>query len=214
MVLDARTSRAADSWCVTRLVNALYPVPSRVQMIQAVREATDEANAQGSALLARSFEEHPGLAGGDPAAMASDFAAVRVAVSDAVEREVRPVAERFETQRTRQQRVVDAARYVSPAMPMQDALNDVSGTGQARHAHFLDQVLGFHDAWRAHFTPLVLQRARLSSIHAIPSFQYRDETAGVLARRVGASLAGLALPAAALAIVALGRLRRFAVVDG
>ncbi len=43
-----------------------YPVPSRVEMIQAMREASDVANKSGSKLLAAYYEDHPELATGGP----------------------------------------------------------------------------------------------------------------------------------------------------
>jgi ABC-2 type transport system permease protein len=36
-----------------------YPVPSRVEMIQAMRIASDDATEEGSKLLARYYEDHP-----------------------------------------------------------------------------------------------------------------------------------------------------------
>ena len=67
-------------------------------MVQAVREASDEANAGGSTLLARYYEDHPELAIGDAAQAMNDFNIVRVAVNDDVERRVRPVIDHFEEQ--------------------------------------------------------------------------------------------------------------------
>ena len=38
-----------------------YPVPSRVQMIQAIRTASDSAMAEGFRVLARYYKDHPEL---------------------------------------------------------------------------------------------------------------------------------------------------------
>ena len=195
-------------------VNALYPVPSRVQMVQAIREASDSASANGSALLARYFEEHPELAGGDPAAAAGDAAAIRLAVNDAVERDVRPVVDAYERQRRRQQALIERLRYLSPAMLMQDALNDLAGTGTTRYRHFSGEVDRFHAAWRAHFTPLILGRTRLQSLEAVPMFQYREEHTLAVATRVMSSVAGLSVPAGILAWLGMRRLRRYPVTAG
>ena len=61
------------------LSTTVFPVPSRVEMIQAVRVASDEANAAGSTLLARYYEDHPELATGDVQQAMNDFNIVRVA---------------------------------------------------------------------------------------------------------------------------------------
>jgi hypothetical protein len=59
-----------------------YPVLSGVQMIQAVRTASDDAPAEGRQLLAGCYEDHPELAA-DKAI--TDLAIIRVAVNDDVE---------------------------------------------------------------------------------------------------------------------------------
>jgi ABC-2 type transport system permease protein len=87
-------------------------------MIQAMRVASDEANAEGSRLLAKYYEDHPELASGDTQQEMNDFNLVRVAVSGEVERRVRPVLDRYSEQLAGQQRLVEAARFLSPAILM------------------------------------------------------------------------------------------------
>lgn len=193
-------------------VTTLYPVPSRVEMVQATREASDEANAEGSKLLAAYYEDHPELAVGGADQAMNDFNVIRVAVNDDVERRVRPVIERYESQIRRQQRAIDGLRFLSPAVLVQDALNDVSGTGVARHRRFMDQVTAYHTEWRGYFTPLVFQKARLTTLDQTPRFRFDEEPTADVARRVVVALAGLALPALALGWLGLARLRRYPVV--
>lgn len=189
-----------------------HPVPSRVQMIQAMRVASDDANAQGSRLLAQYYEDHPELATGDVQQAMSDFNLVRVAVGAEVERRVRPVLDRYTRQLSAQQRIVERARFLSPAILMQDVLNDVAGTGMARHQEFVRQVESYHERWREYFVRLVFQKARLQDYSDVPRFAFEEETAGTVGRRVAVGLAGLALPALAIAAVAFLRLRRYPVV--
>jgi ABC-2 type transport system permease protein len=47
------------------LVTTVYPVPSRVEMINATREASSAATAKGSQLLAKYTEDHPELVQGE-----------------------------------------------------------------------------------------------------------------------------------------------------
>ena len=90
------------------IATTAYPVPSRVEMIQAMRVASDEANAEGSRLLARYYEDHPELASGDAQQAMNDFNLVRVAVGSEVERRVRPVLDRYTRQLAGQQRIIEA----------------------------------------------------------------------------------------------------------
>jgi ABC-2 type transport system permease protein len=190
----------------------VFPVPSRMELVQAVRVASDEANAAGSKLLAGYYEDHPELATGDAAQAMTDFNVIRVAVNDDVERRVRPVVDRYETQLASQQRLIDRLRFVSPAVLMQGALNDVSGTGHERHRAFVGQVDEYHAAWRSFFTPLIFKKARFLDYAAAPRFTWTEETPGTVALRVWPNLVGLLLPAAVLGWWALTRLKRFPVV--
>jgi len=189
-----------------------FPVPSRMELVQAVRVASDEANTAGSALLAQYYEDHPELATGDAAQAMNDFNVVRVAVNDDVERRVRPVIARYEAQLTRQQQLVDRLRFISPAVLMQSALYDVAGTGHARHQAFLRQVDAYHAAWRGFFTPLIFQKARFADYDTTPRFTFEEEAPSTVAGRVLPALAGLFLPALVLVWIALARLARFPIV--
>jgi len=194
------------------LAATLYPVPSRVAMVQAMRRASDEANAQGSQLLAKYYEDHPELAEGNAEQAINDFNILRVAVADGVDHRMRPVLDQFQRQLQSQHRVIERLRFLSPAILIQDALNDIGGTGVARHQHFMQQVSSFHETWRGYFVPLVFRKAQLTSYDAIPRFVYREESLAEPLRRVAVTLVGLLLPACVLAVVGLRKLRRYPVV--
>lgn len=195
------------------LATTLYPVPSRVEMIQAVRLASDQANDQGSQLLSKYYEDHPELAGGGVEQVMNDFNVIRVAVGTEVERRVRPVVDGFDRQLASQQRIIDRLRFLSPAILMQDALNDIAGTGVARHRHFMQQVSSYHEAWRGYFVPLVFRKAQLTSYDEIPRFHYQDERPVAAAGRVAVALLGLLLPTLIVGAAGFRALSRYAVAS-
>jgi ABC-2 type transport system permease protein len=195
------------------VATTMYPVPSRVEMIQAVRVASDEATGAGSTLLARYYEDHPELATGGAEQAMNDFNVIRVAVDDDVARRVRPVVARYEQQIDAQQRIMERLRFLSPAVLMQDALNDIAGTGTPRHRHFLDQVDHFHAQWRGFFVPLIVQKAQIASFDHVPRFTYREEATTDVARRILVGLLGLTAPAVCVAVLGLRRLRRYPIVS-
>lgn len=218
----ANATVLASAWLVLVVVlpsvfnlvaTTLFPVPSRMELVQAVRVASDDANAAGSKLLAGYYEDHPELATGDAAQAMTDFNVIRVAVNDDVERRVRPVVQRYEQQIAAQQRLVDGLRFVSPAVLMQSALYDIAGTGHARHQTFLRQVDVYHATWRQFFTPLIFQKASFTNYAGTPRFEFDEETAGTVAGRVAPAVFGLAIPAIALVWFALARLARFPIVS-
>jgi ABC-2 type transport system permease protein len=197
---------------ISMTVTTMHPVPSRVEMIQAMRVASDEATAEGSKLLARYYEDHPELATGDTQEAMSNFNMVRVAVDAEVARRVQPVIDRYSERLLAQQQVVGRARFLSPAVLMQDALNDIAGTGMARHREFVRQVEDYHARWRVYFIGLIAQRARLADFSNVPRFTFEEESFGTVAGRVMLCFAGLALPALALLAAGLWRVRRYPVI--
>jgi ABC-2 type transport system permease protein len=193
-------------------VTTIYPVPSRVEMVQATRRASAEATAKGSQLLAKYFEDHPELTAGrqaDP----NDFYTRSIAVQDETERLIQPVIEHFDRQVAGQQTLVGRFRFLSPAIVAQAALNDIAGTSAARYRHFLSLVDGFHQSWRAHFNPRIVQRALLAAgdYESFPVFTFREEPAGAVASRAILGLIGLLIPALLIGWVGLRALQRYSV---
>ncbi len=203
ILVPSLLNTAATTW---------YPVPSRVEMVQAVREASDAANQQGASLLSRYYEDHPELASGDAEQAMNDFTIIRVAVEADVESRVRPVLDRYAQQLAGQRRIVSWLRLLSPAILMQDALNDLSGTGMARHRHFMDQVGRFHAEWREHFVPLIFRKAQVERYASLPRFSFTDEPTPTLVARTTGSIGLMLVPAIAIGVLGLRRLRRYPVV--
>lgn len=196
------------------LATTIYPVPSRVEMINATREASSTATAKGSELLAKYTEDHPELVQGeyDP----TDAAARIYAVQEEVDREAKPVLDVYDEQLRKQQNLVNGLQFLSPAIVMQEALNDVSGTGGARYQHFLAQVKNFHADWQNYFIPRVFQKTKVAAAtyDDAPRFVWREENSAELARRVLFGLLGIA--AAVLAVFAFGlsAIRRYSAIGG
>jgi ABC-2 type transport system permease protein len=191
----------------------LYPVPSRVEMVQAVREASDEANSEGAKLLGRYYQDHPELAAdSSPERAMSDFNVIRLAVGDEVERRVRPVMDEFERRLSLQQQVIDRLRFLSPAILAQDAINDIAGTGVARHRHFVRQVEAYHQVWRDYFLRMVVRKVQLDSYAHNPRFVLHDEPLAPVVQRTLTTTGGVLLPSLVIAVVGLLNLRRYSVV--
>jgi ABC-2 type transport system permease protein len=194
-------------------VTSVYPVPSRVEMIQATRRASAEATAKGSRLLAKYFEDHPELTAGGKADPA-DFYTRSIVMQEETERLVQPVIDHFDSQVIGQQSLVDRFRFFSPAIVIQAALNDIAGTSAARYRHFLTLVADFHQEWKSYFNPRIVQKARFGAgdYDRFPSFAFREEPSGAVARRVAVGFIGLLLPALIIGWLALRALRRYPLV--
>lgn len=195
-------------------VTSVYPVPSRVEMIGAMRDASNEATTQGSRLLAKYLEDHPEMMPGE--VDATDVAARTYAVQEAVDRQVQPVLARYDEQLQKQQSLVNGLRFLSPAIVMQEALNDVSGTGNARYNHFLVKVKNYHAAWQNYFIPRVFQRAALTAAtyDSAPRFVWQEEKSNAVARRVLFGLLGIIAFALAFTAAGLSAISRYSAIAG
>ena len=190
-------------------VSVLYPVPSRVDMIAAVRVATTDASVEGTQLLARYYGDHPELvATTDAAKVQNDVAITQLAIDEEIERRVRPVVERYDRQLARQQRVVDRLRFLSPAIVAQDALNDVAGTGAARYRHFVALVEDYHQNWRTLIASMLVRKQKVAATtyDELPQFAYREESLQSVVTRAGLGVGMLLIVGTLLAAIGIRRL--------
>lgn len=178
-----------------------YPVPSRVESVTTLREATNEARLAGTRLLARFLEEHPELA--RPADQ-EDFAVLQVARDAEIARRLEPVRRRHREQLERQQGQVAAFSAASPTLLVQGALDEMAGAGLSRQRRFEAGVEGFHREWQAFFRERILAGRALSAADydAMPVFRFEEEPFSAAARR--ALLPALAVAVAGLALLVIG----------
>lgn len=190
------------------LVTAVYPVPSRIEMVNATREAARAATAAGSQLMSRYMEDHPELMQGeyDP----TDAAMKTYVTQETVDREVQPILDNYDVQLQNQQRLVKNLQILSPSIAVQEALNDISGTGGERYQYFLKQVGDFHRSWQNYFIPRSFQKGRID--YAVydnsPKFAFQEESLNRIAAKVSGGLLGVLAFAAIFAAIGLTRARR------
>lgn len=195
------------------VANAVYPVPSRVEMIQAMRNAGQDAQRKGSQSLARYFEDHPELAPQD--GKRPDVASLTIAAQQEVDRLIQPILDRYDEQTRAQQGFVDRFCYLSPAVLAQRALTDLAGTGDAAFRHFSEQASAFLRQWQAYFFPRIYARKLFlaAELPQFPAFRYQAEPWELVRQRVGAALLGIGLPTALVLAMGLMRLRRYRIAE-
>jgi ABC-2 type transport system permease protein len=215
---SARTALALGSlWTVTTLVlpvlasaavGALRPLPSRIESVDAERSAQLDTRRDGDRLLARFYEDHPELRR-EPGA-ADDFSRAFVLVQRELDRTTAPILARLDRRIAGRQEAVDVARFLSPALLVDDALADVAGTAAHRHRRFLDQARRFDATWRDYWLPLVVASASATARHVAerPVFRFEDDTSALRWRRPAVAVAVLVAASLVLAALARARLRR------
>jgi len=188
-------------------VGALRPLPSRIEAIDAERSALIDARRTGDRLLAQFYEDHPELSAASGAE--ADFRRGLVLVQREMDRVSEPLVERLERRIGERQEAVDAVRFLSPALLVDDALTEIAGTGARRHRRFLSQVRRFDAVWRDYWLPLVVTKATVTPqvLAGRPGFRFADDRAGARWLRPAVAVAVLAALSLVLAGMARARLR-------
>jgi ABC-2 type transport system permease protein len=148
---------------------------------------------------------------GDEKAM--DFLTLAQANANSIEKAVRPLYDDFQLQLNRQEGLVQRFQFLSPAIMMQLALNEISGTSANRYEHFLNQVYVFHGEWKEYFSTKFLQRYPLkpADYDDFPAFDYEEETFGVMVQRLIPSLLGMLVLFLGVVLVPFMALRKYEV---
>jgi len=194
-------------------IETFSPAPPRLALSQAVHGANDKAKDRGEALLVAFYAAHPDQKPDKPDL--KDFWTQRYAMDAQIEREMEPLLARVENATERRHRLASTLNMLSPALLAQSALNDVAGSGDARHRAFTAQVDGFRAEWRAFFLPRIYRQVGvpLAQWDEMPRWTFREETVGQVAWRVLPVCAVLALVAGVLAVWSQFSLRRYPVLD-
>lgn len=196
------------------VVNVAHPVPSRVEMINALRALQTEAGREYDASAARYQEEHSALAGGDGGILNQrdlNAAHRRVRVQQAAAIAAQELMAQHDERLMRQQETVTRLRFLSPAIVVQEGLNDIAGTGNSRYRDYQAQVDRFHAQWRAFFTPKVMENVALTmeDYDRFPRFRYQPQPLSGWTPALLQALLGLLLPALLLGFAGSRWLSRY-----
>ena len=193
---------------------SFHPVPSRLEFVSKIREADNQTRSAGEKLLQTYYGDHPELA--PPGKMSQSEATQRFyAIRQERQKRLLPEVERFETQLAAQQNLINRYRILSPAVVMQESLNDIAGTSTERQKAYVGQIREFIDKWHSVLIPKLMRRETLKSADydVFPRFSFNEESSRTIASRVGVGILLLLIPSLALGCAALILLkRRFSLV--
>ena len=213
----------AGCWLVLAIVvpalvsffsSVLYPVPSRMEYITAMRTETTVARQQGAASLARFFEDHPEIA--PVSDEDANFAMLRVAQEERIAEQLAPLEAQYNDQRVRQQAFINRIGYFSPTVLTHQAYMDIAGTGSRTYASFREEVDTFQETWKAHMVPKYFADVafRAADYELLPTFS--DETVkneSVLAQ-IGPSMGFILIAGIVLFGLGLSRYRTYELIEG
>jgi ABC-2 type transport system permease protein len=181
-------------------VDTIHPPPSRMELLHQAREAARDAEKELTGLQGRH----------DVNTKTRSFAQKVVAVQSELAKRSAPVLKEMRKQMRTRQVLVDRLRFVSPAIVVQLALEDVAGAGAMRHQRFEEQVDVFHGSYQDYFFARTRAGNHLTSaeLSKIPEMRYQEESSRTLTWRILLGLLALLLMAGAMIGVAWPRLAR------
>jgi ABC-2 type transport system permease protein len=197
---------------VSMLATTIYPAPSRMELTIAAREAQTIAEKNFMSKLDEYYYDHlEFVPDGDKKAM--DFLTLAQANANSIEKAVRPLYDDFQLQLNKQEELVQRFQFVSPAIMMQLALNEISGTSADRYEHFLYQMYDFHVEWKEFFSTKFLQRYPLkpADYDTFPEFEYEEEPFAAMVTRLVPSLLGMLILFLGVVLVPFIALRNYQV---
>lgn len=193
-------------------INQASPVPSRFEYVSAMRAAENAAQLKSSELLSEYYHDHPELVTEEKR---SDFIARYFATQRNVENTVMPVTRDYEARLAHQQGLVRSLRFISPAVMLQEAFNDIAGSGMARQQEYIRQVRPNLTDWQTFLSPKLFRKEQLTTadFDALPRFGFREESLSSVAARVWPAFFGLAVPTMLFWVWGIIRLKRYHVSE-
>lgn len=162
---------------INQMANTLYEVPSRSGMVSEYRRINDEVQVKADQLLENYLRDHPELAGheGGSKGWQRYFASAEM-----VSNELKPVLDKYNVALESQQEYVQRWRFTSPAMLLQHALNDLSGTSSRFYTAYREQVIQFTQEWKDFFLPMIFKGESFSKemFDQMPQFQFSIDELG------------------------------------
>ncbi|MBT6434640.1 MAG: ABC transporter permease subunit [Deltaproteobacteria bacterium] len=187
-------------------VNSFYPPPSRIELLHEAREAAQDVEKELNTIEGRH----------DVDPKAGEAAKKVISVQEELAKRSEPVLKELNEELRARQEILDALRFLSPAILIQMSLEDIAGAGSVRHDRFESQADQFHKEFRDFFTTRIQadSNLELKDLKVLPKFIYEEEPVADLASRVLSSILALLMVSALLVIAArpglnkIGRLAR------
>lgn len=158
---------------VNQTSGTLYPTPSRVVLLNEIRQMKSDLSKEQDKVLAEYLRNHPELARNEGENRFGYWQGF-FASQDMMEQSLSPLVEQFDEQVREQQNWVNTWRFLSPAILFQTSFIELAGTSSRQYNDFKQQVKDFTIDWRGYFMPMVFENRMLVSddLETLPRFEY------------------------------------------
>lgn len=157
---------------INQTANAIYPTPSRVILLNEIRQTKQDLSKEQDKVLAEYLRNHPELVrneGENRFAYWQGF----FASQDMMEESLNPLTQQFDEQLEEQMSWVNTWRFFSPAILFQSSFTELAGTSARQYNEFKTNVKDFTKSWRSYFMPMVFDNRMLTfdDLETLPSFE-------------------------------------------
>ena len=160
---------------INQIGNTLYPTPSRLKMINQIRLIKKENEKKQNDIMSEYLRTHPELARGNNKDQFgfwhNYFASEKI-----MEEKTKPLLAEYDLQLKKQQDLISMFKYVSPAILMQESLNNIAGTSEKHYNDYKKQVFEFSNTWRNYLVPMLFknQKFMINNYKELPKFTYKN----------------------------------------
>ncbi|UNZ00062.1 DUF3526 domain-containing protein [Zhouia spongiae] len=160
---------------INQIGNSLYPTPSRLKMINEIRLIKKENEEKQNKIMDEYLRNHPELAQGNNE-QKFGFWHNYFASEKVMEEKTKPLVAEYDLQLKKQQGLISMFKYVSPAILMQQSLNNIAGTSEKHYNDYKKQVFEFSGEWRNYLVPMLFKEQKFSTknYHELPKFIYKN----------------------------------------
>lgn len=166
------------------VVSAASPAPSRTELAARTRQVQIEGLNRYNSLLSADYRYTDGNGAGallpvNGRLEVSPRLRAFYLMNRDVDAQVQTLLDVFDRRIAGQQALVDRFGVLSPAIVMNEGLASLAGNGSRRYLSFQRQVIDYHEAWKAYFTPRVLDGVAIveEDFSRMPRWTWLEEDA-------------------------------------
>ncbi|GAA3603370.1 DUF3526 domain-containing protein [Flavivirga amylovorans] len=171
---------------INQISNTLYPIPSRILMLNEMRSIKAEATKKQDEILDNFLRDHPEYATND-STQVRGFYQKYMATQQLIQDELKPLLSEFDSQINNQHKLVNASIWLSPALIVQNSLNRIAGTSTEDYQDFKRQSLTFSKEWRNFFKPMMFkdEKFKKSDYKNLPKFEFSYANVNTYGKTLG-----------------------------
>lgn len=160
---------------INQVSTTLYPTPSRIKMINEIRQVKKDNEKKQNEILSDYLRSHPELTQEDEK-QKFGFWHNYFASEKVLENKTKPLLAVYEKQLHKQQTLLNTFKFISPAILLQQSLNTIAGTSEKHYNDFKLQVYTFSESWRDYLVPMLFKNEKfsLNKFNELPKFKYEN----------------------------------------